>query len=89
MVRGNHFHRRKFERFAVVSGEAIIRLRRLFTSEILEFPVTGERPTWVDMPTFYTHSIENVGKGSLLTLFWSDEIFDPENPDTYFEKVIP
>lgn len=85
--RGNHFHRTKFERFLVVSGQAEIRIRRVFDSEVKRFQVNGEQPSAVDMPTLYTHSIINTGNDPLLTLFWTNEIFDPENPDTYFDEV--
>jgi UDP-2-acetamido-2,6-beta-L-arabino-hexul-4-ose reductase len=87
ITRGNHYHRRKFERFAVIGGEASIQIRKLFSPEVYEFKVSGREPTWIDMPTLHTHNITNVGSQDLYTLFWSDEIFDPENPDTYPEKV--
>ena len=75
------------ERFLVVQGEAVIRLRRMFDYRVVEFPVSGDQPVFVDMPTLHTHSITNVGGGELLTLFWAQEIFDPERPDTYREPV--
>jgi len=87
MVRGNHFHRRKIERFLVASGEALIRVRRLFSTEVHSFIVSGETPACIDMPTLHTHDIRNTGQGELFTLFWSHEIFDPSAPDTYFEAV--
>ncbi|WP_168583427.1 polysaccharide biosynthesis C-terminal domain-containing protein [Gephyromycinifex aptenodytis] len=88
-VRGNHYHRSKIERFQVVSGTGLIRLRRLLHDDILEFQVSGEKPAVIDMPTLWTHSIENVGTGPLTTLFWSDQLLDPEHPDTYPHPVIP
>jgi len=88
VTRGNHFHTRKIERFLVVSGEAEIRLRRLFSDQIKVFRVSGERPCYVDMPTFHTHSITNVGTSELVTLFWANEIFDPRDSDTYSERVL-
>jgi UDP-2-acetamido-2,6-beta-L-arabino-hexul-4-ose reductase len=87
ITRGNHFHRRKVERFLVVQGEAIIRIRRLFSTEVKEFRVRGEQPVYIDMPTLHTHNISNVGDGELLTLFWAHEIFDPQTPDTVWEEV--
>lgn len=87
ITRGNHYHTAKIERFLVAQGEAIIRLRRLFSSEVHEFRVSGDRPVYIDMPTFCTHNITNVGSGELLTLFWAHEIFDPTRPDTYPEPV--
>lgn len=88
VTRGDHFHTRKVERFLVVSGEAEIRLRRLFSAKVDVFQVSGERPCYVDMPTFYAHSITNVGTSDLATLFWTNEIFDPVDSDTYPEPVL-
>ncbi len=88
VTRGNHFHTHKVERFLVASGEAEIRLRRLFSDHVTVFQVSGERPCYVDMPTFHTHSITNVGTSELVTLFWANEIFDPNNSDTYPEPVL-
>lgn len=87
ITRGEHFHFNKVERFLVVQGEAVIRLRRLFDDRIVEFRVWGEEPVFIDMPTLHTHNITNVGDTDLLTLFWSHEIFDPNNPDTFAEPV--
>jgi UDP-2-acetamido-2,6-beta-L-arabino-hexul-4-ose reductase len=87
ITRGEHFHTRKIERFAVIQGKAIIELRRIGTDEVLHFDLDGENPAFVDMPVWYTHNITNVGNGDLLTLFWINEFFDPSDPDTFFEKV--
>jgi UDP-2-acetamido-2,6-beta-L-arabino-hexul-4-ose reductase len=87
IVRGNHYHTRKQEKFCVVKGEAIIRLRRIGTDKIIEYKVSGEKPVVVEMPILYTHNIENVGSGELCTLFWTNELFDPNDSDTFFEKV--
>ena len=88
VTRGDHFHLGKVERFLVVQGEAIIRMRRVLTGEVHEYRVSGAAPAPVDMPTLWTHSIENVGKTELLTLFWTHDLFDPQNPDTYADKVL-
>lgn len=82
-VRGNHVHLHKIERFCVVGGRGLIRLRRVLTEDVVEIPVCGEQPTIVDMPTLWTHSITNVGDEPLVTFFWVDELFDPARPDTY------
>lgn len=87
-VRGEHFHLRKVERFQVLSGRAVIRLRRMLTDEVVDFEVTGDEPSVVDMPTMWAHSIKNVGTEELVTLFWAHELFDPEAPDTYPEPVM-
>lgn len=86
-VRGNHFHRRKVERFLVASGQALIRVRRLFDDTAHEFRVSGEAPVFIDMPTLHTHSIVNTGDTPLFTLFWSHEIYDPAAPDTWAEPA--
>lgn len=87
ITRGNHYHRRKVERFVVVEGQANISLRRMFTDDVVSFDVAGSSPVAIDMPTMHTHNITNTGSDGLTTVFWADEIFDPEAPDTYGEVV--
>lgn len=87
ITRGNHYHLRKIERFAVIKGEALIRLRRIGSNDIKEYKVSGEKPSFIDIPIWHTHNIENTGDSKLLTLFWSNELFNPEDSDTYFEEV--
>jgi len=87
ITRGNHYHTRKIERFLVLGGKGLIRIRKLFSDEVAEFEVTGDRPQYVDMPTLHTHNITNIGESDMTTLFWSHEIFDPVNPDTFPEPV--
>jgi UDP-2-acetamido-2,6-beta-L-arabino-hexul-4-ose reductase len=87
IVRGNHFHLRKVERFVVLRGQATIGIRRLFDDVVIDFSVDGGTPTFVDIPTMHTHNLTNTGSTELVTLFWSNEIFDPEAPDTYVEMV--
>ena len=87
ITRGNHYHTRKVERFLVTGGEAEIRLRHLFGREVQTFRVSGDQPSYVDIPTLHTHNITNVGEATLSTLFWTHELFDPANPDTVAEQV--
>lgn len=87
ITRGNHYHRRKLERFLVIQGEALIRVRRLVAGDTVEFRVAGARPQYVDMPTLHTHNITNTGSTDLTTLFWTQDIYDAANPDTYPETV--
>lgn len=87
ITRGNHFHTRKIERFAVIKGKAIIQLRRIGTSEVHSFCLDGNEPGYVDMPIWYTHNIKNIGDDILYTNFWINEPFDSADPDTYFELV--
>lgn len=87
VTRGNHYHHTKTEKFLVLQGEAVIRFRHIESDEILSYPVRGEDFRVIDIPPGYTHSIENVGTGDLITLFWSSEVFDPDAPDTYWLQV--
>lgn len=87
ITRGNHYHTRKIERFCVVKGDAEIKMRKLLSDNTLSYKVTGEKPVYIDMPTFYTHNITNIGTSDLTTVFWISEIYDPKNPDTYQENV--
>ncbi len=87
ITRGNHFHTRKIERFAVIKGKALIQLRRIGTDEVLDFYLDGKEPAYVDMPVWYTHNIKNIGNEILYTNFWINETYNPTDADTYFEEV--
>jgi UDP-2-acetamido-2,6-beta-L-arabino-hexul-4-ose reductase len=87
ITRGNHFHTRKIERFAVIKGKASIQLRQIGKDDVQEFFLEGNEPAYVDMPVWVTHNITNIGEEDLFTIFWINEWFDPNDPDTYFEKV--
>ncbi len=100
MTRGNHYHDTKVEKFVVLEGDAVIRFRsirpevrdqgsegREQRSDVIEYPVSGREFRVVDIPPGYTHSIENVGQNDLIVLFWADEIFNQDIPDTFGEKV--
>ncbi len=86
-TRGNHYHRRRIERFFVVKGIASIRLRKIGSNNVVEYRLSGDQPSYVDIPIFYAHNITNVGETDLLTLFWTNELFKKEDPDTYCEVV--
>ena len=88
VTRGNHYHHTKTEKFLVVEGEGVIRMRQIESSEVHEYEVCGEAFNVIDIPPGYTHSIENIGTGNMVTLFWASEIFDPDSPDTYFLSVL-
>lgn len=85
--RGEHYHRRKIERFTVLSGSAEISMRKLFSEEVVTFSVDGNSPVAIDMPTMWAHKITNTGSDRLYTMFWINEIFDPASPDTFPEEV--
>lgn len=87
ITRGNHFHTRKIERFAVIKGKAHIQLRKYNTEEVLDFTLDGTQPSYVDMPVWYTHNIKNIGEEDLYTIFWINEFYDEQDPDTFYETV--
>ena len=87
ITRGNHFHTRKAERFAVIKGKARIDIRRIGTNKVLSFILDGRQPSFVDMPIWFTHNITNIGDEELYTIFWISEHYNQEDPDTYFEEV--
>jgi len=88
ITRGNHYHQTKTERFLVIQGEGVIRMRHIEGGEVIEYNVRGEDFQVIDIPPGFTHSIENTGAGVMVTLFWASEIFDPDRPDTYFLPVL-
>ncbi len=87
ITRGNHFHTRKIERFSVIKGKALIKLRKIGTDEVLNFHLKGAEPSYVDMPIWYTHNITNIGEEELYTIFWINEFFNPNDADTFMENV--
>lgn len=87
ITRGNHFHTRKIERFSVIKGKALIQLRKIGSTEVYDYYLSGDEPAYVDMPIWYTHNIKNIGDEELYTMFWINEFYDANDPDTYFEKV--
>ena len=87
ITKGNHWHHTKNEKFLVVSGTGVIRFRQIDSQEVIEYHVSGEELEVVDIPTGYTHNIENLGDSDMVTIMWANEAFDPEKPDTYFVEV--
>lgn len=86
-TRGNHYHRRKIERFFVIKGEALIKIRKIGSKEVFEYKLSGEEPSFVDIPIHYAHNITNTGSEDLITLFWTNELFNTQDTDTFSEKV--
>ena len=88
ITKGQHWHNSKWEFFIVVSGHGLIQERRIGTDEVMEFEVSGEKIQAVHMLPGYTHNIINLSDTeNLVTLMWANELFDPQHPDTFFEKV--
>jgi UDP-2-acetamido-2,6-beta-L-arabino-hexul-4-ose reductase len=88
ITRGNHYHDTKLEKFCVIQGRGVIRFRQIDSDRVLEYLVDDRAIKVVDIPPGYTHSIENTGEGEMICLFWANQIFAPERPDTYFNPVI-
>lgn len=87
ITKGNHWHHTKNEKFLVVSGTGVIRFRKIDEDKIIEYHVSGDKLEVIDIPTGYTHNIENLGDTDMVTVMWANEPFDPNKPDTYFEEV--
>lgn len=88
ITKGEHWHNSKWEFFIVVSGHGLIQERKIVTDEILEFEVSGDKIQAVYMLPGYTHNIINLSQTeNLVTLMWANEIFNPDKPDTFFQKV--
>ena len=87
ITKGNHWHHSKNEKFCVVSGKGVIRFRKIDSDEVIEYFVSGDKIEVVDIPTGYTHNIENLGDTDMITFMWASEAFDPNRPDTYFLEV--
>ncbi|MDD4593197.1 MAG: capsular polysaccharide biosynthesis protein CapF [Parabacteroides sp.] len=87
IIKGNHWHHTKNEKFLVVSGKGVIRFRKIDSDEVIEYFVSGEKMEVIDIPTGYTHNIENIGDTDMVTIMWANEPFDPEKPDTYYLEV--
>ena len=88
ITKGEHWHNSKWELFVVVSGHGLIRQRKIGTDEIIEHEVSGDKIKAVHMLPGYAHSITNLSETeSLITMMWANELFDPENPDTFSEMV--
>ncbi len=87
VIRGNHYHARKKEFFCVIEGEAKIRLRDRTTGRVDEHIVTGAEPEIVEMKINWTHNIQNISSGEMKLLVWVNEVFNPDDPDTFKEEV--
>jgi len=87
VTRGNHYHNSKVEKFCLVKGNAKIRLRRIEGEEIIDYEVSDKNIRIVDIPPGYTHSIENIGEDEMIVIFWANEVFDNNDPDTFYEVV--
>ena len=89
IVKGQHWHHTKHEKFLVVSGEGAIRFRKMDdpAAKVIEYRVSGAKLEVVRIPPGYTHNIENLGTTDMVTVMWANEVFDPQRPDTFREEV--
>ena len=88
ITKGQHWHNTKWEFFIVVSGHGLIQERKIGSDEVIEFEVYGEKIEAIHMLPGYTHNIINLSDTQdLVTVMWANEQFDPNHPDTFFEKV--
>lgn len=87
VTKGNHWHNTKNEKFLIVSGDGVIRFRKVDSDEVIEYFVSGNKMEVVDIPIGYTHNIENLGDSDMVTIMWANEPFDPEKPDTHYLEV--
>ena len=87
ITKGNHWHNTKNEKFVVVSGKGVIRFRKIGDDKVIEYFVSGDKIEVIDIPTGYTHNIENLGDSDMVTFMWANECFNPDKPDTFFEEV--
>lgn len=88
ITKGQHWHNSKWEFFIVVAGHGLIQERKIGSDEIIEFEVSGDKIEAIHMLPGYTHNIINLSKTeNLVTVMWANEQFDPNHPDTFFEKV--
>ena len=88
ITRGNHYHDLKVEKFCVLEGDAVIRVRPILGDEVTEHRVSGTDFRVVDIPPGMTHSIENVGHAEMIVLFWASEILDRDRTDTHVSEVL-
>ena len=89
IVKGQHWHHTKHEKFLVVSGEGAIRFRKMDdpSAQVITYRVSGAKLEVVRIPPGYTHNIENLGTTDMVTVMWANEVFDPQRPDTFREEV--
>ena len=88
ITKGQHWHNSKWEFFIVVAGHGLIQERKIGTDKVIEFEVSGDKIQAVHMLPGYTHNIINLSETeNLVTVMWENEQFDPNHPDTFFEKV--
>lgn len=87
IVKGNHWHHSKTEKFVVVSGTCEIKLRKKDSSKVVSYIVSSNKLEIIDIPCGYVHNITNIGNEDSVTVMWVNEVFDQNKPDTFYEEV--
>jgi len=87
VARGGHYHHTKNEKFIVIKGKALIKLRGILEDDIIKYEVSSDKIKVVEMIPGYTHTLQNIGDEELVLLMWANENFDQNNPDTYVLEV--
>jgi UDP-2-acetamido-2,6-beta-L-arabino-hexul-4-ose reductase len=88
ITRGNHYHDSKVEKFCLLKGKARVRLRRIDTNKVISYKLDENRIRVVDIPPGYSHSIENISDEPMIVLFWANEPFNADKPDTFQREVL-
>jgi len=86
-VRGDHYHKKKRELFCLVKGSAVFKTRNVQTGEKKEIPLSGKSPCVLEILPWWTHSVTNIGEDEAEFLEWCDTPYNPDNPDSFREKV--
>lgn len=86
-TKGNHWHHTKTEKMIVLSGAGVIHFRQIVGEKFFEYPLSADKPTAVDIPAGYVHSITNTGTSEMIVLIWVNKNFDSQNPDTYYVEL--
>jgi UDP-2-acetamido-2,6-beta-L-arabino-hexul-4-ose reductase len=87
VTKGNHWHQTKHEKYSVICGQALIRLRKKYSNEIIEIKIDSNSLEIIDIPPGVVHCIKNIGRDDLVTIMWANEIYNRDNPDTFSEDV--
>lgn len=87
ITRGGHYHHTKTEKFLVIYGKARFRFKNIQSGEKYMIEVDGNVPEVVETVPGWAHDITNIGDDILIVMLWANEVFDKNNPDTYFIEI--
>jgi UDP-2-acetamido-2,6-beta-L-arabino-hexul-4-ose reductase len=86
-IKGNHFHHQRWEKFMILAGQGVVKLKQKFTNKVLSFEASHFTHQLITIPPGYIHLIENTGKDNMLVWMWSSLVYDANHPDTYADKI--